>query len=198
MADKFTLRGVKRIQEYKEPAAIGDRKASLRRPNTGKDQFTIKRWWTEAGTRIPKRYINVTAIDIDRSGDNIILAVASTQDTRLDVIFDDPSTLTFGEIHSVAEFLRDYQVLRCHWFSASDVGKSTTRAGDRHPTEFRSQSTIRFFGQHGVPGYDEGPSTRRFLVVGIRFELRAPSFGVVVGIGTAGYGADLRSDKFKG
>ena len=57
MADKLTLRGVKRIENYVEPAAIGDRVFSLKRPTTGKDQFTLKRWWTEQGARNPKRYI---------------------------------------------------------------------------------------------------------------------------------------------
>ena len=101
MADKFTLRGVKRIEGYKEPAAAADRKVTLKRPTTGKDQYTIKRWWTEQSSRIPKRYVNVTAFDIARTGDDVVLAVVSNQDTRLDVIFDDPSTFTFGEIHSV-------------------------------------------------------------------------------------------------
>ena len=101
MADKFTLRGVKRIESYTEPAATADRLVTLKRPTTGKDQYTIKRWWTEQGSRIPKRYVNVTAFDIARTGDDVVLAVVSNQDTRLDVIFNDPSTFTFGEIHSV-------------------------------------------------------------------------------------------------
>ena len=102
MADKLTLRGVKRIENYVEPTAIADRIVTLKRPTTGKDQFTIKRWWTEQGNRNPKRYVNVTAFDIARSGTDIILAVVSDQDTRLTFRFDDSTTsLTFGEIHSV-------------------------------------------------------------------------------------------------
>ena len=42
MADKLTLRGVKRIEDYTEPAAIADRVFSIKRPITGKDQFPLK------------------------------------------------------------------------------------------------------------------------------------------------------------
>ena len=95
MADRLTLRGVKRIENYVEPTDPSDRIVTLKRPTTGKDQFTIKRWWNE--TASSKRYVNVTAFDIARSGADLILAVVSNQDTRLTFKFDDSTTaLTFG------------------------------------------------------------------------------------------------------
>ena len=102
MADKLTLRGVKRIENYVEPAAIGDRVFSLKRPTTGKDQFTLKRWWTEQGARNPKRYINATCLDGTFNGTAVVLAVVSNQDTRLEINLNDAGNdLVFGEIHSV-------------------------------------------------------------------------------------------------
>ena len=102
MADKLTLRGVKRIENYVEPADTADRVFSLKRPTTGKDQFTLKRWWTEQGARNPKRYINATCLDGEFSGSSVVLAVVANQDTRLDIILNDAgNALTFGEIHSV-------------------------------------------------------------------------------------------------
>ena len=102
MADKLTLRGVKRIENYVEPAATGDRVFSLKRPTTGKDQFTLKRWWTEQGARNPKRYINATCLDGTFNGTAVVLAVVSNQDTRLEINLNDAGTdLVFGEIHSV-------------------------------------------------------------------------------------------------
>jgi len=102
MADKLTLRGVKRIENYVEPAAIGDRVFSLKRPTTGKDQFTLKRWWTEQGARYPKRYINATCLDGTFNGTAVVLAVVSNQDTRLEINLNTAgNALTFGEIHSV-------------------------------------------------------------------------------------------------
>ena len=102
MADKLTLRGVKRIENYVEPAATGDRVFSLKRPTTGKDQFTLKRWWTEQGARIPKRYVNATCLDGTFNGTAVVLAVVSTQDTRLEINLNDAGTdLVFGETHSV-------------------------------------------------------------------------------------------------
>ena len=102
MADKLTLRGVKRIESYTKPAAIADRAFTLKRPITGKDQFTIKRWWTEAGNRVPKRYVNCTLLDIARTGDDYVLAVVSNQDTRLTITYDDTDpSLIFSEIHAV-------------------------------------------------------------------------------------------------
>ena len=100
MADKLTLRGVKRIENYVEPAAIGDRVFSLKRPTTGKDQFTLKRWWTEQGNRIPKRYVNATCLDFTFNSTAVVLAVVSNQDTRLEINLNDSGdALTFGEVH---------------------------------------------------------------------------------------------------
>ena len=102
MADKLTLRGVKRIENYVEPADPADRVFSLKRPTTGKDQFTVKRWWTEQGARQPKRYINATCLSGTFNGTAVVLAVVSNQDTRLDIMLNDAgSQLSFGEIHSV-------------------------------------------------------------------------------------------------
>ena len=103
MADKLTLRGIKRIEKYVAPADPADREFSLKRPTTGKDQFTLKRWWTERGNRNPKRYINATCLDIANfRGTAAVLAVVSSQDTRLDIILNDAQdTLTFGDTHAV-------------------------------------------------------------------------------------------------
>ena len=115
MADKLTLRGVKRIENYVEPAATGDRVFSLKRPTTGKDQFTLKRWWTEQGARIPKRYVNATCLDGTFNGTAVVLAVVSNQDTRLEINLNDAGTdLVFGEIHSVERigiFSADFSTL---------------------------------------------------------------------------------------
>ena len=100
MADKLTLRGVKRIEEYTEPADVSNRVFSIKRPTTGKDQFTLKRWWTEQGSREPKRYVNCTCLNTTISGTAYVLAVVSNQDTRLRINLDG-TTLTFGETHSV-------------------------------------------------------------------------------------------------
>ena len=99
MADKLTLRGVKRIEDYTEPAAIADRVFSIKRPITGKDQFPLKRWWTEQGNRMPKRYVNATLLNTTIGGTAYVLAVVANQDTRLEINLD--GTLTFGETHSV-------------------------------------------------------------------------------------------------
>ena len=115
MADKLTLRGVKRIENYVEPAATGSRVFSLKRPTTGKDQFTLKRWWTEQGARNPKRYINATCLDGTFNGTAVVLAVVSNQDTRLEINLNDAGNdLVFGEIHSVeriAIFSADFSTL---------------------------------------------------------------------------------------
>ena len=111
MADKLTLRGVKRIESYTEPADVSTRAVSIKRPITGKDQFTLKRWWKDND---PKRYVNVTALDITRTGGNVVLAVVSDQDTRLEIKFTDPNSFVFGEIHSVerlALFSPDFATL---------------------------------------------------------------------------------------
>ena len=113
MADKLTLRGVKRIENYTQPADTADRVFSIKRPTTGKDQFTIKRWWTEQGTREPKRYVNCTCLNTTISGNTYVLAVVSNQDTRLQINLDG-ANLTFGETHSVkrmALFSADFATL---------------------------------------------------------------------------------------
>ena len=113
MADKLTLRGVKRIENYTQPADTADRVFSIKRPTTGKDQFTLKRWWTEQGAREPKRYVNCTCLNTTINGTAYVLAVVSNQDTRLRINLDG-ATLTFGETHSVkrmALFSADFATL---------------------------------------------------------------------------------------
>ena len=113
MTEKLTLRGVKRIENYTQPVDPADRLFTLKRPTTGKDQFTLKRWWTEQGTRTPKRYINCTCFDTTVGGEACIFAVMSNQDTRLDIILD-IDTFTFGETHAVermALFSSDFSTL---------------------------------------------------------------------------------------
>ena len=113
MADKLTLRGVKRIEKYTEPADPSTRVFSIKRPTTGKDQFTLKRWWTEQGSREPKRYVNCTCFNTTIDGTAYVLAVVSNQDTRLRIILDG-ADLTFGEAHSVkrmALFSADFATL---------------------------------------------------------------------------------------
>ena len=113
MADKLTLRGVKRIEKYTEPADVSTRVFSIKRPTTGKDQFTLKRWWTEQGAREPKRYVNCTCLNTTISGTAYVLAVVSNQDTRLRINLD-AGNLTFGEAHSVkrmALFSADFTTL---------------------------------------------------------------------------------------
>jgi len=116
MADKLTLRGIKRIEKYVLPSNIADREFTLKRPTTGKDQFTLKRWWTEQGNRNPKRYVNATCLDVANfRGSAVVLAVVGSQDTRLDINLNDAQdTLTFGETHAVervAVFSTDFATL---------------------------------------------------------------------------------------
>ena len=116
MADQLILRGVKRIENYVEPVAVGDRVFSLKRPTTGKDQFTLKRWWTAGpGDRNPKRYVNATCLDGTFNGTAVILAIVSSQDTRLEIHLNDAGdNLFFGEIHAVeriAIFSDDFSTL---------------------------------------------------------------------------------------
>ena len=131
MADKLTLRGVKRIENYVEPAAIGDRVFSLKRPTTGKDQFTLKRWWTEQGARYPKRYINATCLDGTFNGTAVVLAVVSNQDTRLEINLNTAgNALTFGEIHSVeriAIFSSDFATLHYDYIIPKMPGVAPTQ-----------------------------------------------------------------------
>ena len=131
MADKLTLRGVKRIENYVEPAATGDRVFSLKRPTTGKDQFTLKRWWTEQGARIPKRYVNATCLDGTFNGTAVVLAVVSNQDTRLEINLNTAgNALTFGEIHSVeriAIFSSDFATLHYDYLIPKMPGVAPTQ-----------------------------------------------------------------------
>ena len=131
MADKLTLRGVKRIENYVEPADTADRVFSLKRPTTGKDQFTLKRWWTEQGARNPKRYINATCLDGEFNSTDVVLAVVANQDTRLDIILNDAgNALTFGEIHSVqriAIFSADLATLHYDYVIPKIPGVSPTQ-----------------------------------------------------------------------
>jgi len=100
MADKLTLRGVKRVEEYTTPTDPSNREVTLKRPTTGKDQFTIKRWWASGD---PKRYVNCTCFNLERSGNDLVLAVVSNQDTRLRIFWQvaGADSISFPEIHSV-------------------------------------------------------------------------------------------------
>ena len=92
---------------------LATRVFSIKRPTTGKDQFTLKRWWTEQGSREPKRYVNCTCFNTTIDGTAYVLAVVSNQDTRLRIILDG-ADLTFGEAHSVkrmALFSADFATL---------------------------------------------------------------------------------------
>ena len=155
MADRLTLRGVKRIENYVEPTAPSNRIVTLKRPTTGKDQFTIKRWWNE--TASSKRYVNVTAFDIARSGAALILAVVSNQDTRLTFKFDDSTTaLTFGEIHSVeriAVFNDDFSTIYVDYTIPKVPGQAV---GANTINSIPATPTIGTLALTGVPATANG------------------------------------------
>lgn len=113
MADKLTLTGVKRIENYTEPTDVSSRVFSIKRPTTGKDQFTLKRWWVESGAKAAKRYLNCTCLQTTVDGSDYTLVVVSNQDTKLEVILDG-SAFSFGEVHAVDRiglFSRDLATL---------------------------------------------------------------------------------------
>jgi len=117
MADKLTLRGVKRVEEYVEPADPNNRVFTIRTPRGGGDQHSLKRWWTEQGSRIPKRYVNATVFNGTIDGTAVSLAVVSNQDTRLTIRLNDAGDqLDFDHAHDVeriAVFSQDLATL--HW-----------------------------------------------------------------------------------
>ena len=116
MADRLTLRGVKTIEGQVEPANTADREVSLRRPITGKDQFTLKRWYKDNENN--KKYIDATILTVTYGGGNLSLAVEASPDTRLDVRWNGSGTFTFpsySQVRNVAVFSADLSTLYGYW-----------------------------------------------------------------------------------
>lgn len=144
MADRLTLRGVKTIEGQVEPANTADREVSLRRPITGKDQFTLKRWYKDNENN--KKYIDATILTVTYGGGNLSLAVEASPDTRLDVRWNGSGTFTFpsySQVRNVAVFSADLSTLYGYWkLNKIPFGASFTSVNGGIPAETGAVTTV--------------------------------------------------------
>ena len=77
MADSLVLRGLNVLRDVS-----GDGEVTLDRPNTGREQFLMRKWWGPTGVAAgsTKSYVKVTRFSINRGGPNYKLCIAATKD----------------------------------------------------------------------------------------------------------------------